>query len=166
MTTARPRGIVKRLLHLPVYLFHAGLGFLLGHRFLMLVHTGRTSGKRFETPLEVVHYDRTTGEVIVMAGWGEGTQWLQNVEAGLAREIWVGRSRFVPTVRRLGVDEAEAVFERYETHSGLPRPLVRWVLGRLLGWRYDGTPAGRRRVVAQLPLLGFRPPGQAPTTTR
>jgi len=157
MRPAPPRGILKRMLHLPVHLFHARLGFLLGHRFLLLVHTGRKSGKTFETPLEVVRYDRTTGEVIVMAGWGAGTQWLHNVEAGLAREIWVGSTRFVPAVRRLGVDEAATVFEHYETHSGLPRSLVRWVLSRLLGWRYDGSPAGRRRVVEQLPLIGFRP---------
>jgi hypothetical protein len=82
-----------------------------------------------------------TGEVIVMAGWGSKTQWLHNVERAGAR-IWVGSSRFVPTVRRGGVDEAEVMLEHYENHSGLPRSLVRWVLGRLLGWRYDGTPAG------------------------
>lgn len=152
-----PRGVVRWLLHFPVHLFHARLGFLVGHRFLMLVHTGRTSGRLFETPLEVVHFDPGSHEAIVMAGWGAQTQWLRNVEAGLAKEIWIGTSRYVPVVRRLGLDEAQEVFEHYEHHSGLPRPLVRSVLSRLLGWRYDGTDEGRRRVVDQLPLIGFRP---------
>lgn len=154
---APPSGIARRLLHLPVYVFHARLGFLFGHRFLMLVHTGRTTGRRFETPLEVVHYDRAAREAIVMAGWGAKTQWLHNIDAGLAKEIWIGSARFVPVVRRLGLDEAEEVFENYERHSGLPRSLVRAVLSRLLGWHYDGTPEGRRRVVEELPLVGFRP---------
>ncbi|MDJ0322703.1 nitroreductase family deazaflavin-dependent oxidoreductase [Cryobacterium sp. PH31-AA6] len=152
-----PAGILRWLLHLPVHAFHARLGFLFGHRFLMLVHRGRKSGRIFETPLEVVHYDRDSREAVVMAGWGSRTQWLHNAEAGLATEIWIGSSRFVPAVRRLGLDEAQKVFEHYERHSGLPRRLVRRVLSRLLGWRYDGSPEGRRRVVEQLPLIGFRP---------
>lgn len=142
---------------MPVYLFRARLGFLLGHRFLVLVHEGRRTGRRYLTPLEVVCYDRSSGEATVIAGWGRRTAWFHNVEAGLAREIWIGRARWVPLHRRLDTDEAEAVLERYERRSGLPRALLRAVLSRLLGWRYDGTPAARRRLVEQLPLLAFRP---------
>ncbi len=152
-----PRGIVRWLLHLPVHLFRARLGFLFGHRFLMLVQRGRKSGKTFETPLEVVHFDRVSREAVVMAGWGSQTQWLHNVDAGLATEVWICSSRFAPAVRRLEPDEAQVVFEHYERHSGLPRGLIRRVLSGLLGWHYDGSPEARRRVVEQLPLVGFRP---------
>lgn len=154
---APPGGLVRTLLHLPIPLYHARLGFLFGHRFLLLVHTGRKSGKRRETPLEVVRYDKATREAIVAAGWGRKTQWLHNVEAGLADEVWIGRSRYVPAVRRLDVDEAMAAFAQYEAHSGIPKTIVRSVLSRLLGWRYDGSPAARRRAAEQLPLIGFRP---------
>ncbi len=154
---APPAGVLRWFLYLPVHLYHARLGFLLGHRFLVLVHEGRRTGVRRETPLEVMAYDRATGEAVVAAGWGRRTQWLHNVEAGLAREIWIGHERYAPTWRRLGLDEAAAVIERYEHSSGLPVGLVRAVLGRLLGWRYDGTPEARRRAAEQLPLLAFRP---------
>lgn len=154
---APPGGLVRTLLRLPIPLYHAHLGFLFGHRFLLLVHTGRRSGKRRETPLEVVRYDKATREAIVAAGWGRKTQWLHNVEAGLADEVWIGRSRYVPAVRRLDVDEAMAAFARYEAHSGIPKTVVRSVLSRLLGWRYDGSPEARRRAAEQLPLIGFRP---------
>lgn len=153
---APPRGVLRWLLGLPIYLYRARLGFLLGHRFLVLVHEGRRSGRRYETPLEVVRYDRAIGEATVVAAWGRRTAWLHNVEAGLAREVWIGRARWVPVHRRLSIDEALTVLERYERHSGLPRALVRAVLSWLLGWRYDGTPAARRRAVEQLPLLAFR----------
>jgi len=152
-----PKGIIGWLLTLPIYLYRAHLGFLFGHRFLVLVHEGRRTGLRRETPLEVVRYNRATREAIVAAGWGRKTQWLHNVEAGLAKEVRIGRERFVPAYRLLDTDEAAAVFERYENHSGLPKSLVRRVLGTLLGWRYDGTPAARRRAVQQLSLLGLRP---------
>ena len=36
-------------------------------------------------------------------------------------------------------------------------PIVRRVLSRLLGWRYDGSEDARRRLVCQLPLVAFRP---------
>jgi deazaflavin-dependent oxidoreductase (nitroreductase family) len=145
------------LLGLPVQLYRAHLGFLLGHRFLVLVHDGRRSGRRHETPLEVVRYDPSSREATVVAGWGRRTAWLHNVEAGLAREVWIGRTRYVPAVRRLELDEAAAVLEGYERRSGLPRALVQAVLSRLLGWRYDGTPAARRRAAEQLPMFAFRP---------
>lgn len=154
---APPRGLLRWLLGLPIYLYRAHLGFLLGHRFCVLVHEGQRTGRRHATPLEVVRYDQSTQEATVVAGWGRKTAWLHNVEAGLAREVWIGRARYVPAVRRLELDEAVAVLERYERRSGLPRALVWSVLGRLLGWRYDGTPLARRRAAEQLPMLAFRP---------
>lgn len=155
MQPSPPKGILGWLLGLPRYLYHAHLGVLLGHRFLVLVHEGRRSGKRRETPLEVVRYDRTRHEAIVAAGWGTKTQWLYNVDAGLAREVWIGRERYAPAVRHVDADEAQEVIAWYEDHSGLPKWIVRGVLSRLLGWRYDGSPDARVRLAAQLPMVAF-----------
>ena len=46
---APPTGVLRALLGLPVHLYHARLGVLLGHRFLLLVHTGRKTGLHRET---------------------------------------------------------------------------------------------------------------------
>ena len=154
---APPRGVLRALLRLPVYLYRARLGILLGHRFLLLVHTGRTTGLRRETVLEVVEYDSATRESVVAAGWGRRTGWFHNVEAGLAHEIRTGRDRFTPACRVLTPGEAERVCADYERRNRLIAPLVRAVVSRLVGWRYDGTPAARRRIVEQLPLVAFRP---------
>ena len=150
---------MRRLFRVPAYLYKAHLGFLLGQRFLVLVHEGRRTHRLYETPLEVVEYDRSRGEAIVVAGWGQKTSWLHNVQAGLAREVWIGNQRYAPSWRQLDIDEAVAVLERYERGMGVPSGIVRPVLSRLLGWRYDGTPQARRRAAQQLPLLGFRPAG-------
>jgi deazaflavin-dependent oxidoreductase (nitroreductase family) len=148
---------------LPVHLYHAHLGVLLGHRFLLLVHTGRKSGLPRETVLEVVRYDSATAESVVVAGWGRRTGWFHNVEAGLAHEVWTSRQRFAPAWRILPPDESEQIFADYERRNRLIAPIVRAVLSRLLGWRYDGTPAARRRAVEQLSLVAFRPrPGEQP----
>jgi deazaflavin-dependent oxidoreductase (nitroreductase family) len=154
---APPSGALRALLHLPVYLYRAGLGFLLGPRFLYLVHTGRRTGLRRETVLEVVWHDPAAGVSVVAAGWGRRTGWLYNVEAGLAHEVATGRDRYVPEHRVLNPDLAERIFADYERRNGIPAAVVRAVISRLVGWPYDGTPAARRRVVEQLPLVAFRP---------
>ena len=91
------------------------------------------------------------------AGWGRRTGWLHNVEAGLAHEVRLGRQRFAPACRILPPDEAERLFADYERRNRLIAPIIRAVLSRLLGWRYDGTSAARRRAVEQLSLVAFRP---------
>jgi hypothetical protein len=45
----------------------------------------------------------------------------------------------------------------YEQRNRLAAPLVRMVLSRLVGWRYDGSDAARHRLVRELPLVAFRP---------
>ena len=152
-----PGGVLRWLLRAPVHLYRAGLGWLLGHRFLLLVHRGRRSGRRYETVLEVVRYDAASRESVVVAGWGRRTGWLHNVDAGRAVEVRTARQRFVPAIRHLPTDEAVEVVAGYERANRFIAPIVRGVLSRLVGWRYDGSPAGRRRLVEQLPLLGFRP---------
>ena len=154
---APPQGVLRSLLRLPVYLYRAGLGSLLGPRFLYLVHTGRRTGLRRETVLEVVWRDPAAGTSVVAAGWGHRTGWLHNVEAGLAHEVATGPDRYVPEYRVLSPDLAERVFADYERRNAIIAPVVRAVLSRLVGWPYDGTPEARRRVVEQLPLVAFRP---------
>jgi hypothetical protein len=50
-----------------------------------------------------------------------------------------------------------AVFAAYERRNRLVSPVVRLVLSRLLGWRYDGTDSARRKAAEQLPSVAFRP---------
>jgi hypothetical protein len=49
-----PTGWVRALLRLPILLYRLHLGWLLGHRFLLLTHVGRKSGLQRRTVLEVV----------------------------------------------------------------------------------------------------------------
>lgn len=148
---------LRRVLRAPAYLYDVHLGWLLGRRFLRLTHTGRRSGRRYRTMLEVVGEDRATGELIVLAGLGRSAQWYRNVRAGNAVEIAIGRRRFRPDWRELAPEQASAALARYERRNHWVAPLVRLVLSRLVGWRYDGSTAGRVRLVSELPMVGFRP---------
>ncbi len=93
-----------------------------------------------------------------MSGFGRNADWLRNIEAAPGtEEVVVGSRRFSACHRFLDEDEAVKVVAGYERRNWLIAPVVHAVLSRLLGWRYDGSEHARRRLVAQLPLIAFRP---------
>ena len=94
-----------------------------------------------------------------MSGFGRNANWLRNIEAAPGEEIVIGRKRFQATHRMLTAAEGAEVIARYETRHRLLAPLVRFMLGKLLGWRYDGSAAARLRAAEQLPLVVFRRAG-------
>jgi deazaflavin-dependent oxidoreductase (nitroreductase family) len=147
----------RKLLRAPALLYRWNLGWLLGRRFLLLTHVGRRSGRRRETVLEVIARRPADGEFMVLAALGRRAQWYRNLQAAPAVEVAVGRRRFQPAHRTLGEDEAVAVLADYERRNRLVAPIVRSVLSRLLGWRYDGTDTARRRLARELPIVAFRP---------
>jgi len=106
----RPQGFLLHVVRAPLWLFHENLGVLLGKRFLYLAHQGRLSGLRRETVLEVVRLDHETGEVIVVAAWGNRADWVRNLRAGRALEIRIGHLRFdEPEHRFLTTEECRSV---------------------------------------------------------
>lgn len=152
-----PPSWVKSALRAPNAVYDHGWGRLFGHRFLQLSHVGRRSGRTYRTVLEVVHYDPSTGEATVLSGFGPRSDWLRNVRAAGGAEVSFGAGARRAAYRVLPLEEAERVLADYERRNRVAAPLVRMVLSRLVGWRYDGAPAARRRLVEQLPLVAFRP---------
>ncbi|MCB0964581.1 MAG: nitroreductase family deazaflavin-dependent oxidoreductase, partial [Acidimicrobiales bacterium] len=102
----KPRGLWRRVLHLPVHLFRWRLGWLLGDRFLLLTHQGRRSGARYQTPIEVVVHDRDAGEYLVCSGTGPRADWYRNLQAHPALEVQVRNRAWTPRQRLLTQDEA------------------------------------------------------------
>jgi deazaflavin-dependent oxidoreductase (nitroreductase family) len=158
MTTKRPNAILRHLFRVPIYLYRWRCGWLLGHRLLLLIHVGRRTGLLRLTVLEIMEFRNEPLEVIVMSGFGRNADWLLNIErAPSTEEVVVGSRRFVTTHRVLDENEAVGVLAGYEQRNWLFAAIIRAVLSRLVGWRYDGSTCARRRLVAQLPLIAFRP---------
>ena len=157
-TPALPRRL-RWVLGLPRHLYAHGMGPLLGHRFLLLTHTGRRTGRRHGTVLEVVRHRPVLAEHVVVSGFGTRADWLRNIEAGGPTEVTVGRRTFPVEHRVLGLDEATAVLADYERRNRLIAPVLRRVLSLLVGWRYHGTEDERRAVARLLPLVALRPAG-------
>jgi deazaflavin-dependent oxidoreductase (nitroreductase family) len=145
------------VLRLPVLLYRWKLGWLLGRRFLLLTHRGRRTGLARHTVLEVLRFDPDSGTAVVMAGFGRRSDWYLNLRQRPALEVVVGRRVFRPSHRQLTQEEAISVMADYERQNRLAAPLVRVVLSHLLGWRYDGSDAARRRLAGERPLVAFWP---------
>ena len=155
--SARPGSVLRWLFRLPAWLYRWRCGWLLGHRFLLLAHVGRRTGRRHATVLEVLEYREPAREAVVMSGFGHRANWLRNIDARPGYAITIGRCRFIAAHRRLMTAEAITVIANYERRHRLAAPVVRLVLSRLLGWPYRGRQGERERLTAQLPLVAFRP---------
>jgi deazaflavin-dependent oxidoreductase (nitroreductase family) len=153
----RLNAALRRLFRAPVCLYRWNLGWLLGQRFLLLIHIGRRTGLRRHTVLEVMEYRKEGPEAVVMSAFGRNADWLRNIEATPGPEVVIGSQHFVAARRFLDEEEAIRVITGYERRNWFIAPIIRAVLTRLLGWRYDGSEGARRRLAAQLPLIAFRP---------
>jgi deazaflavin-dependent oxidoreductase (nitroreductase family) len=130
---------------------------MLGRRFLLLTHVGRRTRRVHHAVLEVMLYDDARREAVVMSGFGPRSDWLLNVQHGGPASVTIGREHFEVKHRLLDEDCAVQVLRDYERRNRPVRPFIRYVLGRLLGWRYRGTDDQRRRAVRELPLVSLSP---------
>jgi deazaflavin-dependent oxidoreductase (nitroreductase family) len=154
---------MQTLLRAPTLLYTANVGWLLGPRFLCLTHIGRHSARRYRTVLEVIGLDPGADEIVVLAGRGTRADWYQNVQVNPQVEIVHGRRRFPAVCRTLDETDAVRVLSGYERRNRWSAPVLRHLLGRLAGSRYDGSDGARRRLVHQLPLVAIRPASPPPS---
>lgn len=103
MTTLTPqteqqlRQAFKVLNKFVVLLWRLGIGPMMGMvpdktgQFLVIVHTGRKTGKTRYTP---VNFARVEGELYVTAGFGSEAHWFKNITTNPNIEIWVDNERW------------------------------------------------------------------------
>lgn len=152
-----PGSLLRVLFKLPLWLYRWRLGWLLGHRFVRLTHRGRTSSRLYQTVLEVVRYDPTTDETVVVSGYGPQADWYRNLQAQPAVRVETGRTRYAPIQRFLTPAEVYREMHDYQRrHPWAARLLLRWLVG-LLGLPYMGQMARLQALAERLPMFAFRP---------
>lgn len=106
------RRIPKALARTPIPLFRCGAGALLAPRLMMLEHRGRKSGLPRYAVLEVL--EREPGALLLVSGYGPGSQWFRNVRADPAVRVWFSTARADPAVAE--VLPAAEVVERLDRY--------------------------------------------------
>jgi deazaflavin-dependent oxidoreductase (nitroreductase family) len=122
-----------------------------------LEHVGRNSGSQYETVLEVIKYNPSSGEVTVMSGLGRTSDWYRNVEAAGHAKITIGRRTTIVHAGVLDDRDAAAVVGDYERRNRLIMPIVRPILSALAEFKYDGAEDSQLALVRRLPLVRFTP---------
>lgn len=149
----KPTGIAKWFYQSPKWLYRARLGFVFGSRFLLLEHKGRTSGKVFQTPLEVAHYEPERDEYIVTSGTGTKADWYRNIQADPTVAIWIGNHRYPAAARFLAAEQAVEVMKIYEEKH----PKTAAKLEAMMGVSHDDTRESWIAMMEQIPMVGFTP---------
>jgi deazaflavin-dependent oxidoreductase (nitroreductase family) len=133
----------------PIGLYRAGLGWILGERFLMLTHTGRVTGKARNVVLEVVRYDRAKDTFFVASGWGMRSDWLQNILKQPHVQVHFKRRSFPALAEQLPVEDAELEMLDY----GRRHPAALKQLARLMGYQIDSTESAYRELGRYIPVV-------------
>lgn len=154
ITSNQPKGVLRYLFRLPIWLYRANLGWLMGKRFLMLTHTGRKSGQPRQVVVEVVAYESSSGAYYVAAGWRSKADWFKNIQANSSVRVTVGTQTFDATSQVIGLSEAAATFLVYASRHPLAfRELSRMMMGVALRPNLEGC----YRLAQSVPLVELMP---------
>ncbi len=148
-----PQGLSRFMWRMPIYLYKAHLGWLLGERFLLLTHTGRISGERRQAVLEIIRVDKTKQIYYVASGFGEKSDWFCNLQNNPKATIQVGRQLMHVQARLLNPEEAEEEFLDYARRH----PTAIKNLAGMLGYQLDGSETSLRALAKAMPVVAFQP---------
>ena len=151
----QPPGKILRFgLRLPIRLYRMRLGWLLGDRFLMLTHKGRKSGFLHETVIEVVGHDKETDTYYVVSGWGEKSDWYQNIRSSPVVTVDVGRRRFQAHVELIPLAKSIEIMEAYAHDHALA---FSELSSLFLGKHMESGREAARRLAVKMPMVSIHP---------
>jgi len=145
-----PRGLSRLFYRTPIWFYRLGLGGLLGSKFLLLNHRGRKSGLNRQAVLEVVDYQADDDRYIVNAGFGQTTQWYQNVLADPLVTIQVGRRKLEARASQLSSEQGGEALLNFVKNNPSEKFMV-----KLLGYEVDGTDQDWRALGELLIFIGL-----------
>jgi len=149
----RPGRLVLAILRMPLLAYHHGMGWLLGHAFLLLTHRGRKTGEPHETVAMVLRYQPEVSEAVISSVWGPDTDWMRNIRANPASRVQIGKEVFTPQQRFLSEPESvEVVAECLDKHPWRFR-----VVAFVLGWGNLRVESVAQDVVHTRPFVAFGP---------
>jgi len=154
----KPGRLALAVFRMPLRAYRHDAGWLLGHTFMEFVHTGRKTGRQYETVAMVLRYDADAREAVICAAWGPDTDWVRNLRAGPAAQVRLGRESFTPQHRFLSDEEAFDVAVQFRREH--PQRLR--LLSTILGWGDLRDDAAVRGIIPTHPFVAFRPATTSP----
>jgi len=148
----KPLGFMIPIFKLPLILYRARLGWIFGHRFMLLTHIGRRSGIVRRTVLAFLEYDPKTREIKAMSAWS-ASDWFLNLQANPAVQVETGFTRYAPVQRTLTPEEIATLFVNYRNKH----PIFSKIVCRIPGWHADSSYEEFLDLAHTLRGIAFRP---------
>jgi deazaflavin-dependent oxidoreductase (nitroreductase family) len=158
MVNQEPPRFVKALNRVPIGLYRARLGWLLGGHFLLLTTTGRKTGRVRRSVLEVARRAEGSGvlpTIWVIASTGRRTHWYANAVAGGPITVSWKTHAYTPRVQALAPTERLELLIDYQRRH----PRAAALLGSsVLGSEFTADPDHLQRLATELRALRLEPP--------
>ena len=148
----KPPRFMIPIFKLPMILYRAGLGWLFGHRFMLLTHIGRRSGKVRRTILAVLRFDSQTKEIMAISAWS-ASDWYLNIQASPALQVETAFTRYAPVQRALSPEEIATLFEEYRKKH----PIFSRIVCQIPGWKWNSSHEEFLKLAHTLRGVAFRP---------
>lgn len=152
LVSTPPRGILRLGLRLPIWLYRLHLGWLLGNRFLLLNHTGRKSCKVHQTVIEVVKHDQDSNSYFVVSGWGNKSDWYQNIQKNPDVIICSGRQTLPVHAENVPLTEAVNILNEYTKRYPIA---FKELTALFLGERMQPGLEACRQLAEEMPMVVF-----------
>ncbi|MCB0101762.1 MAG: nitroreductase family deazaflavin-dependent oxidoreductase [Anaerolineales bacterium] len=155
MSPTRPNAFLKFFYKAPLIMHKIGLGGwekLIGAEWMLITTTGRKSGKRRETMVDVMDYDKTTDTYYIEAAYGIHADWYKNIQVNPVFEAQVGRRKFKARARILAEkDTGEVLVQFFRRKPAYTRSVM-----AMVGMKFEGEDE-LRELGKNLTLLAVEP---------
>jgi deazaflavin-dependent oxidoreductase (nitroreductase family) len=148
-----PRGLRAIPWRLPILFYRLRLGWIFGHRALLLTHTGRISGQPRQAMLEVIRYEKESNVHFVASGFGVKSDWYRNIRKTPDVTIRTTGKKFAARARISPPEEADQVFLDYTTRH----PNAVKNLARLVGYKIGNSKEEILDFLNLIPVIAFHP---------
>ncbi|MBI3161112.1 MAG: nitroreductase family deazaflavin-dependent oxidoreductase [Chloroflexi bacterium] len=150
-----PSLLLKFLFKMPVY-FHkmgfAGWERIVGAQWMLITTRGRKTGKRRETMVDVMEYDKITDTYYIEVAYGSRADWFKNIQNTPVFEAQVGRRKFHARAAMLSSENtADMLVQFYRRKPAYTRSVM-----AMVGMKFTSE-NGLRNIAGKLTLLSVRP---------
>ncbi len=151
----RPGKFLKFFFKVPVSMYKIGFGGFerwFGAQWMLITHIGRKSGKRYDSMVDVMDYDKATDTYYVEAAYGTRADWYRNIQASPNFEARVGRRKFLARAESLSNENtADTLVRFYRAKPAYTRSVM-----AMVGMKFNGE-EDLRAIAPKLMLLAVHP---------
>lgn len=151
----RPGPLLKFFFKVPLWVHKIGFGGwerLIGAQWMLITTTGRKSGKRRETMVDVMDYDSASDTFFIEAAYGSRADWYRNIKSNPVFDAQVGRRKFKARMEEIPNDAAGEMLVQFHRH----KPVYTRSVMAMVGMKFRDE--DELRIIAKnLTLLAVKP---------